>query len=84
SRCPPRYAQADALASSIKLNATPFKYAAFDDNTRDFSGRVRFRRRLKALSAGTFRFCAYAQEHPLDVPPPFTEAHAFAAFHVAR
>lgn len=83
SHCPTRYNQADNLASGIQVNATPFLHADFGDNP--FHGRVRFRRRLKALSPGTFHLCAYALENVGGYNPrQAAEGHAFAAFRVTR
>ncbi|HET9103676.1 MAG TPA: hypothetical protein VFN55_10010 [Solirubrobacteraceae bacterium] len=80
--CPTSYIRAENLASSIQADVTPFLGANFADN-REYHGRVRFRARLKALSAGWFHFCAYAREAPLDAPGALTEARVATAFRVA-
>ncbi len=73
------------LVNHVSVNITPFRRANFfSDTSPPYHGKRTFRVRLKARSAGTFNFCAYAREEASDAPPPFTEAHAFAAFRVAR
>lgn len=82
-QCPVSFDKADTLGARIQAHITPFAGASFSEPLRVYRGRVRFRTRLKALSAGVFHLCAYVQEESGDAPPPFGEAHAFAAFRVA-